>query len=134
MFIVTLSKGRGRGNEGSHACGHVNIQADGIFSRPYSLIDKLGTHLRHKTNIPVLGSKQWLNLQEGLTGQRGLLRAPQVPQRLTPELRASSSQTRRRPTGSRCDGCHPGHLMCCGHCPLCAQSSETIHIETVGTP
>lgn len=47
-----------------------------LFSRLCGLLDKLGTHLRHKTDIPILGSKQWLNLQEGLTGWRGLCEHP----------------------------------------------------------
>lgn len=87
MFTVTLSKGREK--EKGRITHPLACQHSGrwhLFSRPYSLIDKLGTHLRHKTSIPVLGSKQWLNLQgqqEGLAGWRGLLGASQGSQRLT---------------------------------------------------
>lgn len=58
-----------------HIHWHVNIQADGICSwGSVNLIDKPGTSLGHKTNIPILGSKQRLNLQghrESLAGKGG---------------------------------------------------------------
>ena len=51
MTVVTLSKGRERENEGSHAHWHVNIQADGIFSRPY--IASL-TNLEHTSDTKLI--------------------------------------------------------------------------------
>ena len=45
-----------------------------LFLRSVNLINKLGTSLGHKTNIPILGSKQRLNLQgqhESLAGKGG---------------------------------------------------------------
>lgn len=63
------------GKKKSHTHWHVNIQADGVCSRgSRNLIDKLGTSLGHKTDIPILGSKQWLSLQgrhESLAGEGG---------------------------------------------------------------
>lgn len=72
----TVPRGRGKEkSKRSHIHWHVNIQAGGICSRgSVNLINKLGTSLGHKTNIPVLGSKQRLNLQgqhESLAGEGG---------------------------------------------------------------
>ena len=76
MFTVTLSKGRGKGKmkKDSHplACQHSGRWH--LFLRSVNLINKLGTSLGHKTNIPILGSKQRLNLQgqhKSLAGKGG---------------------------------------------------------------
>lgn len=71
---TVLGKGKGKGQR-THIHWHVNIQADGIWSQgSASLTNKLGTSLEHKTKIPILGSKQRLNLQgqhESLAGEGG---------------------------------------------------------------
>jgi hypothetical protein len=101
---------KGKGKMKIHTHCHVNIQADGIcFWGPLKLVEKRGKSLGHRTSIPVLGSKQWLNLQgwhEGLAGEGG------------PSLARGAHgcwllkwgghwQARcvRRPSGSCCDGC-----------------------------
>lgn len=65
LFNTVQREGKSRKEKGIHIHWHVNIQADGICSwdSVINLIDKLGTNLGHKTSIPILGSKQWLNLQ-----------------------------------------------------------------------
>lgn len=75
----------------------------------YSLIDKLGTHLRHETNIPFWAqSSGWICKRAWLVG--GAFCEHPKGHRGTPELRASSSQRHSGDHLEVTDGCHPGTL------------------------
>lgn len=69
--IVTLSKGRERENEGSHAHWHVNIQADGICSR--GSVASL-TNLEHTSDTKLIfpfwaQSSGWICKRAWLVGE-----------------------------------------------------------------
>lgn len=112
----TVPGGRGKEkSKRSHIHWHVNIQAGGICSRgSVNLINKLGTSLGHKTNIPILGSKQRLNLQgqhESLAGEGGYrpsFCSGACSCSLQKRGAHGGSRGLRRPSCSHCDGCPQG--------------------------
>lgn len=100
-------KGKMKGDSHPLACQHSGRWH--LFLRFGNLI-KLGTSLGHKTDIPILGSKQRLNLQgqhEGLAGKGG----PPTDSCLGAHSSCSWSEMHtgvQRPSGRRRDGCHWG--------------------------